>query len=97
MDFIARGGQIIDATMVPALRQHHSRGEKNLVGTVRCQLLKKPAKRGQKDRDATWTKKLGKSHFGCKLPVHVDKQKSSSARSRAVNKQAGPKVAGLWN
>jgi IS5 family transposase len=32
----------------------------------------KPAKRRQKDLDATWTKKHGKSHFGYKLSINVD-------------------------
>jgi IS5 family transposase len=29
--FIARGGQIIDATLVPAPKQHNNRGEKELL------------------------------------------------------------------
>lgn len=33
-----------------------------------------PAKRRQKDLDATWTKKHGKSHHGYKFSVNVDKQ-----------------------
>lgn len=33
-----------------------------------------PAKRRQKDLDATWTKKHGKSHHGYKLSVNVDKK-----------------------
>ena len=32
--FIARGGQIIDATLVPAPKQHTSRGEKDLIEEV---------------------------------------------------------------
>ncbi len=34
----------------------------------------KPAKRRQKDTDATWTKRHGKSHFGYKLSINVDKK-----------------------
>jgi len=34
----------------------------------------KPAKRRQKDLDATWTKKHGKRHFGYKLSINVDKK-----------------------
>ncbi len=34
----------------------------------------KPAKRRQKDIDATWTKKHGKSTFGYKLSINVDKK-----------------------
>lgn len=33
-----------------------------------------PAKRRQKDTDARWTKKHGKSYFGYKLSVNADKR-----------------------
>ena len=70
--FIARGGQIIDATLVPAPKQHTSRGEKALIEQGAMPASWKPAKRRQKDLDATWTKKHGKSHFGYKLSINVD-------------------------
>ena len=70
--FIARGGQIIDATLVPAPKQHNSRGEKALIEQGAMPAGWKPAKRRQKDLDATWTKKHGKSHFGYKLSINVD-------------------------
>ena len=70
--FIARGGQIVDATLVPAPRQHHSRGDKEQLDQRAMPADWSPAKRRQKDRDATWTKKHGKSHFGYKLSVNVD-------------------------
>lgn len=72
--FIARGGQIIDATLVPAPKQHTSRGEKALIDQGAMPAGWKPAKRRQKDLDATWTKKHGKSHFGYKLSINVDKK-----------------------
>lgn len=72
--FIARGGQIIDATLVPAPKQHNSRGDKELIDKDAMPVGWKPAKRRQKDIDATWTKKHGKSHFGYKLSINVDKQ-----------------------
>jgi IS5 family transposase len=72
--FIARGGQIIDATLVPAPRQHNSRDEKALIEQDAMPADWKPAKRRQKDCDATWTKKHGKSHFGYKLSVNVDRK-----------------------
>jgi len=34
----------------------------------------KPAKRSQKDADARWTRKHGKSHYGYKNHVNVDRQ-----------------------
>ncbi len=72
--FIARGGQIIDATVLPAPKQHMSKDEKGLVGQGATPADWAPAKRRQKDTDATWTKKHGKSHFGFKLSVNVDKK-----------------------
>ena len=74
VDRIARGGQIIDATLVSAPKQHTSRGEKDLIEQGAMQAGWKPAKRCQKDLDATWTKEHGKSHFGYKLSVGVDKK-----------------------
>ena len=35
---------------------------------------KQPAKRRQKDTDARWTKKHGKSHYGYKNHVNVDRR-----------------------
>lgn len=70
--FIARGGQIIDATLVPAPKQHNSRGEKELIEQGAMPADWKPAKRRQKDIDATWAKKHGKSHFGYKAHVSAD-------------------------
>ncbi len=72
--FIARGGQIIDATLVPAPRRHMTKEEKELIGQDATPADWSPAKRRQKDTDATWTKKHGKSHFGFKLSVNVDKK-----------------------
>ncbi|CAM5440028.1 hypothetical protein TMEC54S_03222 [Thauera mechernichensis] len=72
--FIARVGQIIDATLVPAPKQHNSRGEKALIEQGAMPADWKPAKRRQKDINATWTKKHGKSHFGYKLSINVDKK-----------------------
>jgi len=60
--FIARGGQIIDATLVPAPKQRNSREENKLIKEGAMPADWKPAKRRQKDVDATWTKKYGKLH-----------------------------------
>ena len=73
--FIARGGQIIDATIVEAPRQHNTRDENEQVkgGATPEAWEKKPAKNRQKDKDARWTKKHGKSYFGYKNHVGIDK------------------------
>ncbi len=70
--FIARGGQIIDATLVAAPRQHLSRNEKELIKQGATPIGWKPAQRRQKDLDTTWTKKHDKSHFGYKLSINAD-------------------------
>ena len=70
--FIARGGQIIDATLVKAPVQRNSRQENEQVRQGNVPEDWSDAKRRQKDVDASWTKKNGKSHFGYKLSVNVD-------------------------
>ncbi|MGZ5044641.1 MAG: IS5 family transposase, partial [Methylobacter sp.] len=72
--YIARCGQIIDATIVPAPRQRLKKGEKDLVKQEAMPMNWKPAQRRQKDIDATWTKKHGKSYFGYKLSTSADKR-----------------------
>jgi IS5 family transposase len=74
--YIARGGQILDASIVPVPRNHNSRDENKAIksGEVPEDWADKPAKRSQKDVDARWTKKHGKSHYGYKNHVNVDRQ-----------------------
>ena len=72
--YIARGGQIIDATLVPAPKQHLGRKEKDLVQQHAMPTDWTPAKRRQKDIDATWTSKHGKSYFGYKLSINADQR-----------------------
>lgn len=72
--FIARGGQIIDATLVPAPKQHLKKEEKAITDQQAMPIEWNAPKRRQKDIDASWTKKHNKSHFGYKLSVNVDKQ-----------------------
>jgi len=72
--FMARGGRIIDATLVPAPKQHFSKADKEQLKHNALPADWSPAKRRQKDTDATWTSKHGKSHHGYKFSVNVDKQ-----------------------
>ena len=74
--YLAMGGQIIDATIVAAPRQRNSRDDNATVksGKTPEEWEKKPAKNRQKDKDARWTKKLGRSHFGYKNHVCVDRR-----------------------
>jgi IS5 family transposase len=72
--YIARGGQMVDATIVPVPRQRNSREENDQVkaGVTPEEWKKQPAKNRQKDKDARWTKKHGESFFGYKNHVNAD-------------------------
>ena len=61
--YLAMGGQIVDATIVAAPKQHNSDGEKADIkaGKVPEEWKGKPAKLRQKDRDARWTVKFSKA------------------------------------
>ena len=72
--YIARGGQIVDATIVAVPRQRNTREENEAIkrGETPDDWEKKPAKNRQKDKDARWTKKHGKSFYGYKNHVNAD-------------------------
>src|SRR6202020_2649988 len=72
--YIARGGKMIDATIVPVPKQRNSRDENDDVkaGKTPEAWEKNPAKNRQKDKDARWTKKHGKGFYGYKNHVNAD-------------------------
>jgi IS5 family transposase len=72
--YIARGGQIVDASIVAVPRQRNTREENEAIkrGETPDDWEKKPAKNRQKDKDARWTKKHGKSFYGYKNHVNAD-------------------------
>lgn len=74
--YLAMGGQIIDASIVSVPTQHNSRDENTTIkaGDTPEDWASKPAKRCQKDVDARWTKKHGKSHYGYKNHINVDRR-----------------------
>lgn len=72
--YIARGGQIVDATIVAVPTQRNTREENEAVkgGRTPADWENKPAKNRQKDKDARWTKKHGESFYGYKNHVNAD-------------------------
>src|ERR1700688_2682184 len=72
--YIARGGQMVDATIVSVPKQRNSREDNEVVkaGKTPEKWEKKPAKNRQKDKDVRWTKKNNKSFFGYKNHVNAD-------------------------
>jgi len=72
--YIARGGQIVDASIVSAPKQRNSREENEAIkaGRTPAGWEQQPAKNAQKDKDARWTKKHGQSFYGYKNHIGVD-------------------------
>lgn len=72
--YAAEGGQMIDATIIEVPIQRNKRDENEQVkaGETPEAWEKKPAKNRQKDKDARWGKKHGKSFYGYKNHVNVD-------------------------
>ncbi len=70
----ASAGQIVDATLVPAPRQNFTPEEKEILEQGATPADWKPARRWQKDVDARWTRKHGKSTHSYKFTVSVDRK-----------------------
>ena len=67
----------------------------NLLGQDATPADWSPAQRRQKDIDATWTKKHGKSHFGFKLSVNVDKKYKMIRKIKASNELWGKIIGSI--
>jgi IS5 family transposase len=67
-EYVARGGQIIDATIVAVPKQRNDRDENRRIkaGDLPEEWKTQPNKLAQKDCDARWAKKHGKIYFGYK-------------------------------
>lgn len=71
---VEKAGRIIDATVVSAPVQRNSREENDSIkeGERPESFDKNPSRGRQKDTDARWTKKHGKSYYGYKNHAKVD-------------------------
>lgn len=74
--WLAMGGQMIDASIVPVPKQRNTREENAAIkaGETPEGWDDNPARARQKDTDARWTKKHGKAHYGYKNHVNVDRR-----------------------
>ncbi|MCG9030874.1 IS5 family transposase [Laribacter hongkongensis] len=70
--YLARCGQIIDATLVPVPTQRNGRTENAQIKQGETPEDWSAKKRAHKDVDASWTGKHGKQTFGYKLSVSTD-------------------------
>ncbi len=78
--FAARKGQIVDASIVQCPRQRNTREENREIKRGNPPEADagidgwSDKKRAQKDTEARWTKKNGRSHFGYKNHIQIDAQ-----------------------
>ena len=74
--YIARAGQMIDATFVEVPKQRNTRDENALIKAGQVpETWDEPearSKRRQKDTDARWTKKNDEKHYGYKNHINAD-------------------------
>lgn len=74
--YVARAGQMIDATFIEVPRQRNTREENVQIKAGETpadwQKPESKAKLSQKDLDARWTKKNDENHYGYKNHVNVD-------------------------
>ena len=70
----ARGGQIIDATLVPVPKQRNTREENEEIKAGRLPegWDKNPDRLRQKDLDARWVKKNDINYYGYKNSIYID-------------------------
>ena len=62
----------MEASLIPAPIQHDKKVEKEVLEEGSIPASWTAAKRRQKDIDASWTKKQGRSHHGYKLSINAD-------------------------
>ena len=72
--YVARAGQMIDATFVEVPRQRNTREENAGIkaGEPPAAWNETPAKQRQKDVEARWTKKNEEKHYGYKNHINAD-------------------------
>jgi IS5 family transposase len=70
--YAAKQGQIVDASIVAAPRQRNSREQNRKIKDGTTPEEWQDAKKRQKDVDARWTKKNGKTYYGYKNHVDID-------------------------
>ncbi len=74
--YVARAGQMIDATFVEVPRQRNTREENAQIKAGETpEAWQKPAEKSklrQKDVDARWTKKNNENHYGYKNHINAD-------------------------
>lgn len=71
---VARGGQIIDASVVTVPIQRNRREENDAIKRDELPADWSAAKRAQRDVEARWTKRHGNSYYGYKLHANMGRR-----------------------
>lgn len=84
---VPRGGQIIDASLVAVPKNRNTRDENKQIkeGKTPDEWDDAPNMKRQKDTDARWTKKHGKSHYGYKNHINIDREKKLIRRYKVTH------------
>jgi len=87
--YVAKAGQMIDATFVEAPRQRNSREDNATIksGEIPQEWRKTPNMLRQKDTDARWAKKNQEKHYGYKNHINAD-QTNKLVQNFAVSNAA---------
>ena len=87
--YVAREGQMIDATFVEVPRQRNNREENATIksGKIPQEWYQNPNKLRQKDTDARWVKKNNEHYYGYKNHINAD-QTNKLVQSFAVSNAA---------
>ena len=82
-----RGGQIIDASLVNVPKNRNKRDENKQIkeGKIPEGWDEQPNMKCQKDEDARWAKKHGKSYYGYKNHISIDKEHKLIRRYAVTN------------
>ena len=81
--YLAKGGQIVDATIIQTSRQRNSQEKREAeaikAGEIPDAWKDKPAKLAQKDRDARWTVKYSKAKQPTETPTSAATKQHDTA------------------
>ncbi|WP_045760704.1 IS5/IS1182 family transposase [Xanthomonas albilineans] len=91
--YIARGGKIIDASIVNVPIQHNTCEENAQIKREEIPRQWNEAKRTQKDVDSCWTSKHGSAYYGYKLHANVDRRWGRIAKDWVFDEYAFARLA----
>ncbi len=93
--FSVRKGQIVDAAIVPVPRQRNTREENRQIKAGDSPETWSDNKRRQKNVEAYWTMKHGKTHYGYKNRISIDRM-HKIIRKYAITSAEARSLRNCW-